>query len=438
MTKYERLLEIKKSLGKLKRFMKIQLKECDFDDYSYVILPAFMTTELLIREVLIDSNIDTSEIRGSILTYALNNKFIPLECRYICDTMRYARNCAAHGGEISYEQMHVFSKSYDVFLYWFFQKYEKNFITDDINIKEYIVNLSEFSFLKKETQDVLKLIPEIYSKVNQIDKNIINISNKIDDLSCQITNYQSLMQKQLNLFEDEKDRDKLISTFVDECAEKIVNELKTADAEKERDKQQKKLILSLGETTWNKLEIKSRTFLISSKLVFDKLILDDDVDYSGVCLLVTKALEVELSKRFCDYFIMYLKNKYPGKTNYSSYPTCLLDKYGNPIKGKQFTLGTFAYLVGVKIDDLLSDSQRENNKSKLLEYLRDELLPNKTDNEILELMQYYAGEIETVKNDYRNPAAHTNELTKIDAEQCFNLVLDVEKLLKRMLDEFSK
>ena len=74
----------------------------------------------------------------------------------------------------------------------------------------------------------------------------------------------------------------------------------------------------------------------------------------------------------------------------------------------------------------------------MLEYLRDELLPNKTDNEILDLMQYYAEEIETVKNDYRNPSAHTNELTKIDAEQCFNLVLDVEKLLKKMLDEFIK
>ena len=441
MIKYERLVAIKKSIEKSKHLMKILAREYDLEDYSSVVLSAYNTTELLIEEVLIDSEKNFLETRSSVLTYAINNNLIPKECKSLCNTMRYARNCVAHGKKISYEQMYTFSKAYDIFLYWFFQKYEENFILNEINIKEEITTLSDFSYLRKEhynSENVLGLIPEIYSKVNQIDKNVINISNKIDDLSYQIINYQSLMQKQLNLFEDERDRDKLISTFVDECADKIVNELKTAEAEKERDKQQKKLILSLGETTWNKLEIKSRTFLISSKLVFDKLILEDDVDYSGVCLLVTKALEVELSKRFCDYFIIYLKNKYPGKSNYSFYPTCLLDKYGNPIKGKQFTLGTFAYLVGVKIDELLSDSQRENNKSKLFEYLRDELLPNKTDNEISELMQYYAEEIETVKNDYRNPAAHTNELTRIDAEQCFNLVLDVEKLLKKMLDEFSK
>lgn len=438
MDKYERLVSIKKSIEKTKHFMKYQAREYDFDDYSYVILPAYITTELLIKELLIDNDIDFSELPGSLLKYASDNNLIPMECKYLCDTMRSARNCAVHGMKISYEQMHVFSKAYDVFLYWFFQKYEKNFILKDINIKEEIFNLTDFSFLKEDSENILKLIPEIYSKVNQIDKNVINISNKIDDLSYQIANYQSLMQKQLNLFDDETDRDKLICAFVDECIEKIINEFKTEEADKEKEKQQKKLILTLGETTWNKLEAKSRTFLISAKMIFDSLILEDDVDYSGVCLLVTKALEVEISKRFCDYFIMYLMNKYPGKNNYSLYPSSLLDKYGKPIKGKNFTLGSFAYLVGAKIDNTLSDSQIENNKSKLLEYVGDKLLSNRTESEIFDLLEYYAEEIEIVKNDYRNPAAHTKELTKIDAEQCFNLVVDVEKLLKKMLDEFDR
>ena len=45
--------------------------------------------------------------------------------------------------------------------------------------------------------------------------------------------------------------------------------------------------------------------------------------------------------------------------------------------------------------------------------------------------------MEAVKKDYRNPSAHTNELKRIDAEQCFDLVIDVEKLMKRMLDSFN-
>lgn len=40
--------------------------------------------------------------------------------------------------------------------------------------------------------------------------------------------------------------------------------------------------------------------------------------------------------------------------------------------------------------------------------------------------------------EIHNPkAAHTNELKRVNAEQCFELVLDVEKLLKRILDSFD-
>ena len=46
--------------------------------------------------------------------------------------------------------------------------------------------------------------------------------------------------------------------------------------------------------------------------------------------------------------------------------------------------------------------------------------------------------VEEVKNDYRNPSAHTNELRRVDAEQCFALVVDVEKLMKKMLDSFDE
>ena len=49
----------------------------------------------------------------------------------------------------------------------------------------------------------------------------------------------------------------------------------------------------------------------------------------------------------------------------------------------------------------------------------------------------YADEIETIKKNYRNPSAHTGELTEVNAKDCFDIVLDVEKLLKRMLDSFQ-
>ena len=44
--------------------------------------------------------------------------------------------------------------------------------------------------------------------------------------------------------------------------------------------------------------------------------------------------------------------------------------------------------------------------------------------------------IEKITKEFRNPSAHTNELGKIDALKCFNIVIDVEKLLKNILDSF--
>ena len=56
----------------------------------------------------------------------------------------------------------------------------------------------------------------------------------------------------------------------------------------------------------------------------------------------------------------------------------------------------------------------------------------------MELLQNYAESVEEVKNDYRNPSAHTNELRRVDAEQCFALVVDVEKLMKKMMHSFDE
>lgn len=199
------------------------------------------------------------------------------------------------------------------------------------------------------------------------------------------------------------------------------------------------MILSFGESAWGKMEESSKTFLVSSKVIFNHLIgLQDMVDYSGVCLLVTKALEVEIGKRFCKNFLTYLKQKYPGKANYSQFPTVLLDRYGKPIKLKHFTLGSVAYVLCYLEANDITEEQSENNKTKLLEYSKEKLFSGKSDDEIKSIVSDYAESVEEVKNDYRNPSAHTNELRKVDAEQCFALVLDVEKLMKRMLDSFDE
>ena len=54
-----------------------------------------------------------------------------------------------------------------------------------------------------------------------------------------------------------------------------------------------------GKAISRKMEAASQTFLVSAKVMYSHLIeLDDVIDYSGVCVLVTKALEMEIKKRF--------------------------------------------------------------------------------------------------------------------------------------------
>ncbi|WP_022778317.1 restriction endonuclease subunit S [Butyrivibrio sp. AE3009] len=283
-----------------------------------------------------------------------------------------------------------------------------------------------------------RLLIEMLRDIKDIRREVHNISDKIDQLSKQISGFQSLVDKQLDIAASIEEEEHILHAFTEECVERIVKEVNASNSEKEFNTERNNLIESLGESAWNKLDESSKTFLISSKVTFNDLEgLENVVDYSGVCLLVTKALENEMSKRFCKGFIDFLKQQYPGKVNYPQYPSALLDRHGKPIKPKHFTLGSVAYVLCRLEDDKLSEEIKENNRRKLLEYSREKIFSEKTDDEIVELLNDYADSIEEVKNDYRNPSAHTNELRKVDAEQCFDLVLDVEKLLKRMLDSFN-
>ena len=289
-------------------------------------------------------------------------------------------------------------------------------------------------------------ITSLQSSIDRIEGRIIDIAAKLEQLSKQISGYQSLVEKQLELAVSPDEKERILHAFSEECVERIKREIDTNNASREYNTELQKLIHTFGQNTWEKMEDSSRSFLVSSKIAFNNLInIENNVDYSGVCLLVTKALEVEMSKRFGKNFIAYLKGKYRGKENYYQFPTALLNTYYDenntphkkPIRPKDFTLGKLPYVMCLFYTNGITDEQKENDRQKLIEYAKEKLFNEKTDEEILEILKDFAEAIEEVKKDYRNPSAHTNQVKRIDAEECFNLVIDVEKLLKRILDSFK-
>ena len=78
--------------------------------------------------------------------------------------------------------------------------------------------------------------------------------------------------------------------------------------------------------------------------MFNKLIMMNEViDYSGICVLITKALEVEINKRFFTDFIKYMDNTY--NKDYSIYPTPLLFNKKEPLYDDKITLGNFQFIL---------------------------------------------------------------------------------------------
>ena len=312
--------------------------------------------------------------------------------------------------------------------------------SDDPDIKEIPQGVASIS----DEYKILSLLSRIEKKIDTVQKTVDKISEQIQELSKQIHEYQDLTKRQLEYASDNTDeQEHIMKAFTDTCVERITQTIKSEYAIEQFEVEKKKLIDSMGEGAWMKMDEDAKSFLISSKVIYAKLVgISSIIDYSGVCLLVTKALELELSKRFCQNYVAYYKSMNSGQTGIMAAPITILNKQHNGyLRQNDFTLGSFPFIVGCKFVKGLNNSKKEIIKDSIIEYVKQGILKtyaeSHNDYEILDLLSGYAHDIERVRTDYRNKAAHTNAVTKVSAKECFDLVLDVEKLLKRMLDSFD-
>lgn len=295
---------------------------------------------------------------------------------------------------------------------------------------------SEYAILSA-LENLTALAEETLAKVNAI-------SAQLQELTDRIAAYQDLVSMQLKYASDDAEMQEcILKSFTDTCVERISTSMRVSNSEALYADEERRLIESIGSNAWGKIGDDARRFLISSKFMYAKLAdVEDIVDYSGVCLLVTKALELELGKRFCVGYIQYYKNAHPGRDGRYTAPLPIVDKYRNYIKPKAFTLGSFPYIVGQQFVSDISEDEERNIRSCILEYAKHTILKSysKTHGEerVLDLLDEYAEEVERVRKEYRNPSAHTNALTRTSAKECFDLVLDVEKLLRRILESFDE
>ena len=398
--------------------------------------------------------------RGGLAFRKIADDILPGECQQFLRIIRSHRNLAVHvhEGELSHEMTMEFAHAMDLFLIWFQEEY-RNYDTLD-NISSRFFSLQDIlSFpeelpvdqgksaplnhllqkLAEQSDLLLKLSSQLSSideRDQRIEKAVGEIQQSLKEISQQMSAFQSLVEKQINLASSDSEIDRILQAFTEECTSRIVYLVKENNEDKVFELEKRKLIASLGEGAWNKLDNSSKTFLISSKVMYNNMILlDNCLDYSGVCLLVTKALEVEMSRRFCSGYLEYLNKTY--HKDYRNYPTPLLGTYQRPLPLDKFTMGSFAFILCLYHDKNDTPEQIAKNKRILLDYASHCIFNNNSYSQNEAILLEYAQEIDNIRQLYRNPAAHTNMLKRQNAESCFNLVLDVEKLLKKMLDSFK-
>lgn len=273
---------------------------------------------------------------------------------------------------------------------------------------------------------------------------LIEIRDQLKELNNEIKVYQNEVNAKLNPNLTEEELNKIMLEFTDKCITKIQKHTMNYTSTELYKVEENRLIEKFGKN-WDKLSEESQTFLTTAKFTYYRMEPSEDIiDYSGVCLLVTKALEVELYNRFFKDFIKYLRDEY--KKNYSQYHVSVVQEnkdngdYYVRDEAKYCDLGTITCIMGFnRWGKLKDDGIYDNSIFKLIDYSSDHIFKQKkySDEKIKEKLFEYGGYVDKIRLDYRNPAAHTDELKKINAKECFKFVLDSEKVLLKMLKTFD-
>lgn len=257
----------------------------------------------------------------------------------------------------------------------------------------------------------------------------------LDECLKQISQLKAEYAKKFENTNDEVELESLETSFQTDVAElnvKATNNFLTIENNKDYEN---RLIKSLSDRVWNKLTKFSKTYLISALMTFeslDKLPDKEQIDFSGVCLQVTKVLDEEMALRLYNDYKKYLNNLCINDWPYAMKVKRADGKFV-ALPDHKFTLGSIARVIGYDVrnkelsDKMSFESMRKYAKAKLF----DEKLSDKDVEQKLILIAECA---EKTRNDYRNPAAHRNKVTCISARDCLAYLVEQTKMLKKIME----
>lgn len=244
--------------------------------------------------------------------------------------------------------------------------------------------------------------------------------------------------------------DEMVSTFIERMSEYINENTKSFEiliAEETNH------LSSLFGQAWDKLLPTSRTALISAGVLWKscaKIKDEKEFDFSGICISATSALENELKRYFYVGFQRYLEKNYGSPSNekweetFRNWPEVVLSttkykyiqalknpsKYKKPILdvGKNFTLGSLPFLLGVWRGRNVSHDQFSLLLDRMDEYLQTIVKDSYQQNARIAFIgngmdDSFVNKCERIRREYRNKAAHIDVVTRRQAEGCYHAVI---------------
>ena len=249
--------------------------------------------------------------------------------------------------------------------------------------------------------------------------------------------------------EEELDEEKY-KEISDKCSEFLLKiQMGPLNMEKIFKRYQKSIMENMGINAWSKLSDTGRKCLISAEMTYrDMRDYNSLYDFSSVCLQASKAVEYELTKRFYNDYISYFESKLTLQKEDDRFANCLPEsitrtvykkKAGKKIESKRIlretevTLGTIPFIVGIDNAGNVTDKA---GFEAFYNYANDKLLIDGID--AFETLKRHIVYIIRIKNDYRNKAAHKNTMDIVSAKACLDYVIDVQRTLAEMLDDYKE
>ena len=309
------------------------------------------------------------------------------------------------------------------------------------------VKARNYDSMQEEILDKLEQIrQEVRGEFGTLEKKVDSLQEDIQFMKQNMRELESSVHDRKNLLElyfstnsnDEKSTELFITKVLTLITDEISAKMDTLSNSQTYRVAEKLVKMKMGEKALSKMGPESLKFLVTAKYLFNQnMNLGEEIDYSSVCLLASKAFEVELSKRFVIGYQNYLRNR---RIRIEQWPPAMkktvrsnFEAESVPLTVEDFTLGNCSYIMGI----WGKRTEREENKNCFKSYCMNVLMKGLSSREIDNKCNEFDGYIKHVKDHYRNPAAHKNAIGLEEANNCLDYIVEVERIMRIMLEVFE-